>query len=427
MQALILRSRTDASARLLPIAGQPLIIRQLEWLRAEGCESIVVALGSTPEDEEALALLGDRADLQRDVRVVLVDDGDGPSMVAGRAGLAGGAPFVTIPGDVLCDVDLAVAFARAGGRETSFSLLPPTGVVAYPAIITIGTGQPTRNGAQPLEGWGVHVRNGIDALRLSQLVLSPSSSPSTGQPSSQEAPSGVKERSGLRLVVPAPERAPGVFVSHFAFVSEDARLIAPCFIGPGASIGRGAVVGPRAEICADAVVDEGAVVSDAIVTRGTWVGERMGITRAVAAPGRIRDLERPRQVVELDDPLLLGARDQGAVSWLPSKILAGLAAIVVAPLAMILPRARGLLARLAEVVLGRSALVGVSPLGSGAGGSSGLLRAASRAPRGLIDITRALVPGDAPLDVQLRAHAWYAEQKRALVDLRLLAARLTVR
>jgi MurNAc alpha-1-phosphate uridylyltransferase len=125
MHALILaagrgqrmRPLTDACPKpLLPLAGQPIIVRQIERLRAAGIVDLVINLGWL--GAQIPAALGDGSDLG--VRIAYSEEpqeayetGGAISTALPLLGGVDGAPFVVVSGDIDTDFDYARLHAAA--------------------------------------------------------------------------------------------------------------------------------------------------------------------------------------------------------------------------------------------------------------------------------------------------------------------------
>jgi carbonic anhydrase/acetyltransferase-like protein (isoleucine patch superfamily) len=103
---------------------------------------------------------------------------------------------------------------------------------------------------------------------------------------------------------PAAEQTkPGVWVGEGAEVSQDARLVAPCFIGAGAKVQSGAVVTRLSAIERHAEIDLGTVVEDSNILPLSYVGPGLDICHAVLGYSKIASLSR-NATVALCDPQL---------------------------------------------------------------------------------------------------------------------------
>lgn len=371
MNAVIYQVEERPWAAMLPVAGQPLVVRQIEWLIAAGFKQIAIEVSGPSGDSIERQLLREGA-MGGKTRIVRSPRMQGARLAARKAGFGGEAPVLAVPGDFLADGDFGALLREATG-EVSIELDAPLDGLRSGALRVIGP-RGARSRVQA-PGWGVHLRSPEDALLLSSAALS-------GQ---------LPARGGDHLwpiLVHGAETSPGVWVARGARVDERARLIAPVFIGGDAIICMNAEVGPGALIGERAVVERGARISEAVVARETVVGEGVRIERALAAAGGLYDLAW-RRPVRLSDPLLLGIRVQP-----PSSIGQGSRAVALvvslllaapALLAHFLLRWRGR----ASFRAGRAVCCGAGPVTLDGLGESAIVDLLCR----LIDVAR----GERPL------------------------------
>jgi len=64
-------------------------------------------------------------------------------------------------------------------------------------------------------------------------------------------------------------------------------LVAPVFIGAGCEVAAGATVGPDVTVGTNCVIDRGAVVTDAVVLPGTYIGEGVRLESVVVDQDRV--------------------------------------------------------------------------------------------------------------------------------------------
>lgn len=109
-----MRPLTDHCPKpLLPVAGKPLIVRQIERLRAAGIRKLVINTGHL--GEQLPAALGDGAQLG----VSIAWSHEPPEAYETAGGirhalpLLGDAPFAVVNGDIHCDADLGLLPALA--------------------------------------------------------------------------------------------------------------------------------------------------------------------------------------------------------------------------------------------------------------------------------------------------------------------------
>ena len=108
----------------LPVAGQPLVVRILRWLRANGITDVVLNLHHAPET--LTRLLGDGQELGVRVRysweTPVLGSAGGPRRAAP---ILGASRFLIVNGDTLTDLDLASILAE---HERSGALVTMAGV-----------------------------------------------------------------------------------------------------------------------------------------------------------------------------------------------------------------------------------------------------------------------------------------------------------
>jgi NDP-sugar pyrophosphorylase family protein len=108
----------------LPVAGQPLVVRILRWLRANGVTDVVLNLHHAPET--LTRILGDGQDLGLRVRysweTPVLGSAGGPRRAAP---ILGASRFLIVNGDTLTNLDLAPVFAH---HERSGALVTMAGV-----------------------------------------------------------------------------------------------------------------------------------------------------------------------------------------------------------------------------------------------------------------------------------------------------------
>lgn len=294
MLAVICRENASPRTYLLSIAGQPLLMRQLQWLRGSGFDRIAVEIGCGQEwaEVERVALEGI---LGWDVTIVRSQQPCAPLAVAAQAKFPEAAPILVLPPGVVGGGDLAQAILLAArgdagsGPGTHFVLdvSPPAelGRLTGARLHLHGAG----TGHGELDGWATTISGPREAVALSACILEKRGAP------------------GTDVLVHAAEHAPGVWLARGAVVQKGARVLAPVLVGPGAVVQAGAVVGPRVFLGGRAVVSRGARLSDAIVEPDTIVGANLAWNEVVASPAGLRDFSGRRTQV---DPLLLAARPQ---------------------------------------------------------------------------------------------------------------------
>ena len=258
MDALIFLAAGTPRAALFDIAGKPLVLRQVQWLRAIGCERIVIEL--PPGD------LGTKVQwcLEQEplgIGVSWVPFSGAPAREqAATQGLS--ERVVALPGDVLGDGDLTRILLAREASEIHASFRPPAalgGSVEGAVIRVFGPGSSTPECVEG-PGWGVHVRDEDEAFRLSLAVLD------GGLPQTS--------KTGWTVQIHARKIQSGVWVAQGGEVHETANLVRPVFIGPNAVVGRDAVVGPAV------MLGEGGQVGSLAKLRASKVEARAAVPAA---------------------------------------------------------------------------------------------------------------------------------------------------
>ncbi|MFO0559607.1 MAG: hypothetical protein U0269_16435 [Polyangiales bacterium] len=386
-----------ASSAHWDIAGTPLLVRQLEWLFENGCKRVIVErCADDPrwdEVEQALESHAAAAIVER----VLTAAPLGPMELARRSGL-GDEKFIAISSRTLASTDLRAVYALDAG--TKAMLTPPHGYEAlYDAdVLVLSKAQPKIESAASVDGWGVVFSCEQEAHELGCAVL---------------------DKRVQGVVVHGAEVTPGIWTTRGTVIEDGAILRAPIFVGAAARVCSGAVVGPNAVIGAHTVIEPAAIVREAVVRAETIIGEGVVIERCAAAGEEIEDW-RTGATASLGDELLLSKRTSAVGSLVP-RMLAALATVLLAPIAALTRAGRALLSELWQVALGQRCWIGstveLASDDSVHSASEGLVRAAERAPRGVISIDRALwLQGED----RLRMLAWYAREKSLSVDASLL-------
>jgi NDP-sugar pyrophosphorylase family protein len=378
MDAFILGASggTDDLAR--PIVGAPLLVRQIEWLRASGARRVVV---NRVADAASARDLGSPDEAKIGVEVVWIPSAEplARAELARRVGLREGIVAV-LAHAVVGDVDLRPLAAQA----------TRTG-----ADVTV------RVGDLDLELWhageGLRERVTVQAAGWLRLVGS--------ERDAQVLNEDILMGRVVGIEVRGSEIRKGVWTSRGAIAVDGARLEPPCYLGPDSFVASGAVIGPGAVLGRHAVVEQGAIVTHARVADGVIVGRDVVVSNACALDGKL--LRYDGVEIELDDSLLVGS----AVSVsLGSRLAAGVALVAVFLPALAFGRAARATSSLGRVVWGSGAWVGLRP------------QEGDELP--VFDIESQLVPSDATDEVRAAARAFYLAKKSPGLDARLLAGLL---
>ncbi|MCR8944662.1 NDP-sugar synthase [Streptomyces sp. OUCMDZ-4982] len=303
---------------MVPAAGVPFLTHQLARARAAGVEHIVLATSYLAEVFEPY--FGDGSSLGLHIEYVTEQEplGTGGAIRNVAAKLASGPdePVLIFNGDILTGLDIRALVAShndsgadvslhltrvedprafglvptdATGRVTAFLEKPQTpeeivtdqiNAGAYifrrSVIDTIPEGRPVSVERETFPGLlasGAHLQGMVDStywldLGTPQAFVRGSADLVLGRAPSPAVPG----RCGDRLVL------------ETATVAADAKLTGGTVIGVGAVIGAGARI-DGSTVLADAVVEEGAVITDSLVGAGARIGSRTVLSGAVIGDG----------------------------------------------------------------------------------------------------------------------------------------------
>jgi hypothetical protein len=417
-RALIFELPGAVGAGALDIAGQPLLIRQLQWLRDQGIEDVVVEVTVGHAAAERAGWLLGTDPLTLRCQVIPSRSALGALGLAEHAGLASDELFLALPADsLICGPWQAPEVARVVRYPApAFAPQAPTPLLEVRSRNQVAPSDET----PATEGWALAIRDLGAAHALSCAVLA-------GEVGD--------------VLVHAAELRPGIWLARGARVAEDAMLVAPVLVGPRARVLAKAQLGPNVIIGADAVIERDAVLVEVGVRADTLVGEGAHIRNArVDARGITSFAESAR--TDVDDPLqLASAIDRASpltVRWLA---LCGVLALGIPwLLAFSITVVRGrrvvrqlpwrgrslhlgtiglamldLVPALVDVLRGRRDLLGVAqPRALEVEGA----RSDGPARAGALDVSGALAPG-ASMSTLLWMWRWYLLNKGFALDRRL--------
>jgi hypothetical protein len=292
MHGIIHRVVGRSAVGLLPIAGRPLIVRQVQWLRSVGCERIIVEVDAGRDGDKVAAYLTNADSAGAFVEIVRTAEPAEPREVARRGGFPAGAPFVAVPADVLGDGDLAVLCRHADGPGVVAELgcepsLPLPSEAATVRLFGREAG-PMARVAGP--GCGAIIASMHDALAVSVFALL-----SGGDTSGERS---------FQIPIHATEERPGVWIARGARISPDAEIVGPVLIGADAYVGAGARVGPNACIGDRAVIEPDSTVESAQVMASCMVPAEIPANRRVVCSQGMNSLRSGalREPFDDDDP-----------------------------------------------------------------------------------------------------------------------------
>jgi NDP-sugar pyrophosphorylase family protein len=308
---------------LLPIANQPFLERQLEWLAAHGVDEVVLSMGYLPDAFHAhFARDGESADGFGDIAIRYAVE-DEPLGTAGAIRFAAEGikeRFVVCNGDVLTHLDLGamVKFHDERGAEATISLTQVDDPSAFGVVPTRDDGQviafvekPPRDKAP--SNWinaGTYVLEpefldrvpprlnvSIERETFPRVLTQPGrlygyaadgywldiGTPDKYMQAHDDALAG---RIGTPPAPGARERAPGVWVQGDVEIDDSAEVLAPTLLGAGVHVEKGARV-HASVLAAGVVVAGGAVTEHAVVHERAHIGAGVEVRDSMVGAGAV--------------------------------------------------------------------------------------------------------------------------------------------
>jgi NDP-sugar pyrophosphorylase family protein len=305
---------TDTPPALRPVLDRPLVHHVVEALVDRGVTRL---LAVTDGDAGWLAnALGDGARWGCQVTHVTVEDEARAVSALRDAALASSDPLVAVAAADRLPLrgavgstagELIVVDGDRGGNPPAwgeFAVLPPqdlAGAARVSSVASLGDELVALGVARGIcvasEAW-------LDARSASELL------------GSNRRALDSRQRG---LLSSGREVEPGVWVGRNVRLGPGARLVAPVFIGENSSIGAGCTVGPHASVGSSCLIDANAVLSRAMVTAGTYVGEGLDVLDTIV-DGPVLVNVRLGASVRIDDGLLLaGARRNSQARGVSSR------------------------------------------------------------------------------------------------------------
>jgi hypothetical protein len=354
MDAVIYLTRDGFDAGAVDVAGRPLVQRQVQWLRAVGCDRIAVEVGPDDASSGAAAALAEDPN-STCVRFVLSRSPLGPRELAARAGLSTDA-ILAVPSDVLGDADLAPLFSTRGGATVVARMRPPDGLSLDGASVTLVRGGASIELALD-EGAGVLVRSARDGLSVGAWVIRQqirSESASGDRPSGVVSVGNPVERAPLSVLLHGAADPRGCVLARGSVIEPGATIHGPVVLGANARICAGASVGPDVVLGAGVVVEPGAALERCVVLAEVIVGPCEHRDRVLGADGACSIDDAPSapraKVLSAFD---LASRGPEATSLL-ARALAFVIAVALAPVGVASAPVAALLARVRNVAAGRA-------------------------------------------------------------------------
>jgi NDP-sugar pyrophosphorylase family protein len=420
--AVIHEIESTSTHGLIPIAGRPLVARQIQWLRSVRCQGIAVQIGLSAESV-ALGQWLRRDAVGTNVRLVLSSKPLTPRQLARRAGFPDDDTLLAIPADVLCGGDIESIRVHARPRAAVVALPAPAAlsdVFAGSAVRIVGDEIPWKSARK--EAWAVRVRSFTDAFTIGIAVLE----------------GRLERRAENGVLLHASERERDIWVGRGAHIDPRAQIIAPVLVGADAVICAGARVGPRVFLGERCVVENNTRLANSMVAPGTIVGADLDLSGIALDARGTQDLFTG-EYATIDETLLLTRRDKPHQTSWTGRGLAIFVLLLLLPVwaivsAVMLLRSKQLdspvMARvnmrplhlILQTIRGERIWIGLSEWTTDLPDdvSAPLFWKAMSAPCGLIPIDTGLAPEGADIATRLRSRIYYMHVKNHWLDLRLV-------
>jgi len=421
--AVIHEIESNSTHGLIPIAGRPLVARQIQWLRSARCQGIAVQIGLSAESVALGQWLAHGDAIGTNVRLVLSGKELSPREIARRAGFPDEGTLLAIPADVLCggDIEALRAYARPHG---SIVAMPAPSALADvfdgSAIRVFG---PAPSESTHGEAWAVRVRSLADAFTIGVAALE----------------GRLERRAENGILLHASERERGIWVGRGVQIDPSAQLVPPVLLGANSVVCAGARVGPRVFLGERSVVERRTQVANALVAPATIIGAELDLAGVALDARGTQDLFTGEHAT-IDETLLLARRDKQHRGNYFGRSLAAILLLLLAPiwiLAQILNTCSnwrserlsaflhedGFWVAIMQTFRGQRSFVGLADWNGDLPEQMPaiLFWRSMAAPRGFITIDSGLVPEGAEANVRMRARVYYLHEKNLLLDLRLFS------
>ncbi len=305
---------TELPKPMIPLFGRPLLEHLLLLLRRSGVTEAAVTLHCMPE--VIRAWFGDGSDWGMRLTYLTEDTplGTAGSVKACQSFLEGEEDFLVLPADCVCDFDLASAIAahREAGAIATLLLHKAANPLEYGLVHTDEGGRVLRFVEKP--GWSQvftnRINTGIYLFRRDILDHIPAGEASDFSldlfprlleediPLQTQTPYGYWRDVGtpeallaavrdaldgkVKLDMGLPQRKGGVWSEEP--LPERVEVLPPCWIGPGVSLGQGAMIGPHTLLEQGSSVGKRAAVQGSLVL-GAAIGDGAAATGAILCRG----------------------------------------------------------------------------------------------------------------------------------------------
>jgi mannose-1-phosphate guanylyltransferase len=309
-QGTRLRPLTDRTRKdMLPLVDRPLLAYTFEHLARHGVEHAIVSCGHLPDQIEETFGDGHHG---MTLEYAVEDEPLGTGGAIGFAGRDLESSFFALNGDSLRAADLGelVAFHRSTGAKATILLTPVADPSRYGLVRTAADGRVETflEKPRPEEIDTDLINAGLYVLEPEVLEFVP---PGRAVSIEREVfPRLADEGSvygaalpGYWLDVGTPESylqahrdvlervfetavgdalgADFTLVDETADVHEDAKLVPPVYVGPGAVVAKGSRLGSLAVLGAGARLEEGGLVENAVVGARTRIGAGASVVGSI--------------------------------------------------------------------------------------------------------------------------------------------------
>ncbi|PIN07933.1 GDP-mannose pyrophosphorylase/mannose-1-phosphate guanylyltransferase [Handroanthus impetiginosus] len=273
---------------LVEFANKPMILHQIEALKAIGVTEVVLAINYQPE--LMLNFLKD-FEAKLDIKITCSQENE-PLGAAGPLALArdklidgSGEPFFVLNSDVICEYPLKelIEFHKSHGGEASIMVTKVDEHSKYSVVVMDeSTGQVEKFVEKPKLFVGNNINAGIYLLNLSMDI---------GQP--QDYIAGLKLYLDSLRKKSSPKLASRNHIIGNVLVDESAKIGEGCLIGPDVAIGPGCVgdSGVRLSRCTvmrGVHIKKHACISSSIIVENmTILGENVNVGDEIYSNGEV--------------------------------------------------------------------------------------------------------------------------------------------
>lgn len=307
---------TTVPKPLLPIAGQPFLERQLEWLASHGVDEVVLSMGYLPDAFRARFPDDTHAGVRLSYVVEPYPLGTAGAIRFAAAAAGDDERFVVCNGDVLTTLDLGglIAFHIAREAEATIHLTRVADPSAFGVVPTSADGEVRAFVEKPPPGTAPSSWINAGTYVLEASVLDRIPADLTVSIERETFPRMLEQHGRLfatgtddywldigtpdkyleanRDVVAGKLGTPpvaGAVARHDAVWDLGAEIDDACSVEGPTLLGSRAVLETdsrveRAVVGADVVIGHGALVEDAVVLDGAWIGPHARVAGSIVGP-----------------------------------------------------------------------------------------------------------------------------------------------